>query len=194
MPTTRRRKIPVTADERQIMLWWWTIYGGNVNKTARKVSEITGIPRHRKVVHEVAKKFNFATLSHVVRQKVHEQFNNDNTPGTNRIRSMLMDLIEIDENIVIQIKNYLIGGQGRTTFTNTAEMIAALKYITADLQNLTGKKNLKDTPFEDIVSDQKPDIEISVMQLLEELDEKEKAEVMEVLVDGQTSRILDFKR
>lgn len=188
----RRRKIPVTAEERQIMLFWWTVYGGNLNKTALKVSEIVGFKRDRKVVFEIAKKHNFATLSHIVRDQVNKTYYGDSSPGMNRMMKMAMDLMEMDEEIISHIKNYLVGGQGRSKITSFAEAINGLKYVTSDLENLTGKKGIKNN-FEDMAEQTQPEISISVAKVLDELDDEAKEKVIGEIIDVQTARILDYK-
>lgn len=194
IPKQRRRKIPVSPEERQLMLWWWTVYGGNYNKTAKKVSEITGIERSRKVVFEIAKRHNFRTMSHIVRDQVNKQLSADATPGMNRMMKLVMDLMEIDEELLSQAKTYLIGGDGKTKFTNVNEVLGALKYVTSDLENITGKKGIKSGSFEDTAAANKPEISISVQKILSELPEDERDEVVGEIIDIQTNKILDFKK
>ena len=191
--TPRRKKTLVSAEERQTMLFWWTVYGGNEAKTARKVSEITGIPRHRKVVHETAKKHNFATLSHLVRDQVNKKFYDDSSPGMNRLMKMAMDLMEIDEKMIDHVKNYLFGGNGSTQIKSMGEAVTTLKYITMDMESLTGKKGVKHNSFEEMAEQTQPEIGISVSKILDELTDEAKEEVIGKIIDLQTAKILDYK-
>lgn len=193
MAKQRRRKIPVTAEERQIMLWWWTVFGGNYNKTAKKVSEVTGIQRSRKVVFEVAKKYNFQTLSHIVRDQVNKEYYGDSSPGMTRMMKMAMDLMEMDEEILAQAKTFLKGGNGKCEIQNFTELLNGLKYVTADFENITGKKGIKKNGFEDMAEQAKPEVAISVKQILKELSEEDRMMVTGAMVDEQHARILNYK-
>ena len=187
------RKNPVTPEERQMMLFWWTVYGGNYNKTAKKVSELTGIKRSRKVVFETAKRHNFATLSHDVRDQVNKQFYGDSSPGVSRLMKMVMDLMELDEALLSHAKNYIMGGVGRTNINNMSEALNVIKHVTSDLSNITGKVDIKSDSFASILESTKPEISISVNKELDELDENERADVVGEIIDIQTARILDYK-
>ena len=141
MPRTKKRKNhAVSDDERDLMLFWWTVYDGNLSKTARKVSELTGIKRSPKVVMDVSRRNNFATLSHVVRDEVNKEFYGNDTPGMGRMLKIAADLLEMDELLISDCKKYLQGFRRGTKIEDIPQLLSVLKYVSDSVNNISGKK------------------------------------------------------
>ena len=181
---------PVSYNERMRMLFWYTVFNGNYSKTALKVSEETGIKRHRKVVLDTAKRHNFATLSHVVRDEVNKQFYGSNTPGMGRIMKLAADLMEIDEDILVQCKRFFMGA-GKSKIASVTEALRAIKHVTTDLENISGIKDIKNAAFHDLSEKTKPDIGLTMKQVLADLDPKEKHAILGAVVTQQIDTIVE---
>ena len=189
-PLRKRKRVLVSQDERMRMLFWFTVFDGNINRTAKQVTKETGIKRNRKVVFETAKKYNFATLSHVVRDEVNKRFYGSDTPGMGRVMKLAADRLEIDEELILHCKRFLMGDH-RSKVKEIKELLDAMKYITADLSNMANVKDLKGTAFSQIAKKTRPEIALSMDQILASLDEDEKANVLGKVVDDEIVTILE---
>lgn len=188
----RRKSKPVNSEERNRMLFWYTVFDGNYNKTAKRISEETGHKRSAKVVMDTARKFNFATLSHVVRDEVNKRFYGTDTPGMGRIMKMTADLLEIDEEILVHCKRFMKGDR-TTKITDVKELLSATKQVLEELKNISGIKGIKDAAFHDLAAKTRPDITLTADQILGNLDEDERAEVLSEVVESQMTTILETR-
>ena len=187
-----RRKIPVTDKERDLMLFYFTVYEGNYNKVAKIVSQETGIPRSRKVVYETAKRNNFATLSHVVRDQVNKKFFGTDTPGMGRIMKITSDVLEIEEEMLRQAKLY-INGMRSTKVDNIDQVMRVLKHVTSDLMNITGDKNIKESAFYKMSDNQKNKIGLTIDEITRDMSPEERADLLGEVAENQITTILDYK-
>ena len=186
------KRTPVSPKEREVMLYWYTFYEGNASRTARKVSSLTGIPRSRKVVADVAKRYNFATLSHVVRDRVNKHFFNDDTPGMGRLLKIASDMLECDEELLLEVKKFLRGDRS-SKVENIKEVLDILKYTNTSLGQLSGSKDFKEESFTKIAEKEGPKLDATLQDILAEMDPNEREEFQEIIVNKQIERILKHK-
>ena len=190
--TKRRKKIPVSQDERDRMLFWWTFYKGNCSKTARKVSEETGISRSRKVVFETSKRYNFATMAHIVRDDVIKQVYSTDTPGIGRIVKVSSDVMDVDEQLVDQANRFL-QGYSNTKVKNIDQVIKIVEHVTKNLNVMTGSKDIQSDALEKIAEKEGPRLRYSMDEILNKLSDEERAEVLTEIANEQTMAILEMR-
>ena len=191
MPRTKKRKNhAVSDDERDLMLFWWTVYDGNLSRTAKKVSELTGINRSPKVVMDVSRRNNFATLSHVVRDEVNKEFYGNDTPGMGRMLKIAADLLEMDELLINDCKKYLQGFRRGTKIEDIPQLLSVLKYVNSNVNNMSGKKDLKSDSFHAIAEKARPLIGVTMEQVLKDMNEDEKLNVIGEVIEQQIEIIL----
>lgn len=188
----RRRKMPVQEEERQLMLFWYTVYEGNYNRVAKKVSELTGIPRSRKVVFDIAKRNNFATLSHVVRDEVNKKFYDTDTPGMGRIMKLTADMMEINEDLVRQCKLW-INDNKHSKIVSLDQLLKVMQHVFKDLENVSGEKNLKGSAFHKLAEQEKMGIGLTIDQVLKDMSPDEQADLLGEVVEQQIDVILENK-
>lgn len=189
----RMRRIPVNEEERQIMLFYYTLYEGNYSRTAKATTKKTGIPRSRKVVLETAKKYNFATLSHVLRDRVNKEFYGNDTPGMGRMLKLGADLVEIDEELLMQVKKYLGLGVGRSKIQNIKELLDVVKHVGAELSKITGDHDLKNSVLNKISQTEGPKMDLTIEEILRDMDPDQKADVLGQVIENQMNVILEYK-
>lgn len=187
-----QKRIRVSPEERQMMLFWYTALNGNYSAVAKKVSSLTGIPRGRKTVMDIAKKHNFATYSHVVRDKVNKEYFGDDTPGMGRILKMAADLLEGDEELLDHALRYL-RRQENTRVESVTEAIKVFQYVEKSMGNITGSSDPKKEGFRKIQEREGPAIDMTLQQILEELPEKERQDVLQDIVEQQLDKIMVYK-
>ena len=187
----KKKRVPVSDEERQLMLFWYTIYEGNYNKAAKKVSEETGISRSRKVLFEVAKRHNFATLSHIVRDEVNRRFYGAETPGMGRMLKLTADLMEIDEDLLRQAKLFIQGR--RAKIEDIDQLLKVVKHVTQDISNITGDKDIKRSAFSEISKREKPKIGLTIDQITKDMSEEDKADVLGEVVESEISTLLELR-
>ena len=188
VPQSRK---PITEEERDLMLLWYTFYDGNCNKTAVKISEITGHKRHRKVVYETAKKYNFDVLAHVVRDQVNQKFYGSDTPGMGRVLKLTADVLEIEEDLMLQCKRYIQNMP--TKIGNIDQLLKVLTHVTKDLSAISGEPRVKEAAFKKIAEEEGERISVSLNQVTDNMRPEDKKAFVKDLVDQQMSKILDLK-
>ena len=188
----RRQKIKVTEEERMIMLFWYTVFNGNYSQTAKRVSDEMGYQRSRKVVMDTAKRWNFATLAHVVRDEVNKRFYGSDTPGMGRITKMTADLLEIDEDLLIHCKRYL-RGDSKAKIENISELLRVVNHVAKEVTNITGVSDVKKNAFAQISETMRESVGIGVDDVLQGLNEKGREEVVGRIVEQQITTILENK-
>ena len=184
-----KKGTPVSEKEREIMLFWYTVFDGNFNRIANKVSAITGIKRSRKVVMEVSQRFNFNVQAHVVRDQVNKKFYGDTTPGMSRIMKQVIDMLEIDENLLKHGKRFL-QGDSQAKVKNITELLNVLKHVKEDAKNLTGIKDIKNTAFNQMSERIEPAISYTIDEIMRDMDANEKADLLGEVVESQVQKIL----
>ena len=121
----RAKRKPFTQGDLDVLLFWYTVYNGNYGQTTKKFNEVTGQNRSYKVILEVTKRHNFATLAHVMRDQVNKRFYESDTPGMGRILKLSADLMDIDEDLIRHCKRYLMG-DSKSKIENVSELIRVL--------------------------------------------------------------------
>ena len=188
---SKRAKNPISEEEKGIALIWYTLYDGNYNRTAKKVSEVTGIPRTRKVIYELAKRENFDVLANIVRDEVNKQYYGSDKPGMGRILKIVADVLEIEEDLMRQAKRYA-QGLGSSKIRNISELLSILKHVTSDLENISGEGNIKDSAFKKLAHEQGPAIAMTLEQITKNMSAEEKDSLLTDIIDQQTAKILEF--
>ncbi len=183
----------ITKEEIHRMLFWYTVFDGNINKTAIKHSEDYGINRSRKVVGDVARRENFAVKSHLVRDQVNQHLFSASAVGGWNIRmlKMALDLLDIDEKIVKNVKLWFDGKYNKSTFDSSPEALAAIKQVTSDIANLSKNSNPKQAAFQELEQTEGKQIALSLETILGELDEEDKEELLDNLAAKERQKILE---
>lgn len=188
----RKKYQKVTPKERNIMLFWYTALDGNYSAVARRTYQQTGIKRSRKVILETAKKHNFATLSHIVRDDVNKRLYGADTPGLGRILKLTADLMDIDEDLINHCKRYLMG-DSKSKIENMTELLKVVSHVGKDITNVTGVKDIKRDAMAHISENMKEEINVSVEQVLSGLEPDEKEDVLKRIVEQQINKIMENK-
>ena len=138
---------PLTKDEIEHMLFWGVALSGNSNKVAQKMTEFRGKKTSRKVVWQIAQKYDFDAKAPILKAKVDavlaEQSSTDLAPRTSQeihLTEVGLDLLSIDRAIIKQSKRFMLGDKrSNTPFRNVAEVISALKYVAETVPGLMGQ-------------------------------------------------------
>lgn len=188
----KQQRVPVLAKEKQQMLFWYTVYKGNCNAVAKKLTQINKVKRTRKTVADIARKENFATKSHIIRDKVNKQFFGDDTPGMGRMMWLAENLLEFDEELLQDARKFMRGERG-TRCESIKDCLDIVKHVNTQLSNLIGAKDFKNEAFDKLQEQEGATIELSVQEILDDLPEKERELVMGEVVDEQISKIFQYR-
>lgn len=179
-------KKKITSDLIDTMLFWYTVYDGNCSK----VGNIVG--RNRKVVRDIALKHNFATKSHLMRDKVNQHFYGVSDPAKARFLHMGLLFMDSEQKLLEEVSAYIHGKRRvNSKFRHIGDAIAVLNHVETAIINLTGERNIRGRTLEEIGKNTDTSYTLTVDKLLLELPEEDREEVKQKLIDRQRDEILE---
>ena len=141
---------------------------------------------------DVAKRWNFATLSHVVRDEVNKRFYSNDTPGMGRVLKLMADVFDIDEDLILHAKRFMMGDR-KAKVDSVKDVILVINHVTKDMKSVTGENDIKQAAMSKIQEKTQPGISLTMDQILEGMPEDEQKEVITEAVEQQINRILNHK-